>query len=138
MPTQTWTLDVTTLDYIDRNGITHRINSSETLTLTFTDLGTGGRFQVLIGGGAMVCTDGFTFEPHAEARFEFFSTANSNTHANGEIAFVEEGCALNVFRVAELNMTNADGTGANNVVSITLDQVDNNANKMIWTNVNTA
>lgn len=138
MSTQTWTLDVTTLDYIDKDGIKHRINADETLTLEFTDLGTGGRFQVLIGGGKIVCTDGFTFEPHAESRFEFLSTADENTHANGEIAFIEEGNVLNVFRVAELNMTNADGTGANNVVSITLEQVANNARKMIWTNIDTA
>ena len=138
MATHTWTLDVTTLKYIDKDGIEHTINADETLTFTFTDLGTGGRHQVLIGGGTIVCTDGFTFEPHAEARFEFLSTADSNTHANGEIAFIEEGNVLNVFRVAELNMTNADGTGANNIVSITLEQVANNARKMIWTNINTA
>ena len=138
MATQTWTIDTAAQKYIDRHGIEHTINTNETMTLTFTDTGTGGTFIGLVGGGKITCTDGFEFEPSSESRFVFTSSADSATGLNGEIAFKEEGNVLNVFEVTNLNMSNADGTGANNVVSITMEQVANRMRTMTWVNINTA
>ena len=139
MATQTWTLDVTTLDYIDKTGIAHRINTNETLTLDFIDEGVGGVFRVLIGGGRIDCTDGYSFEPHAESRFEFRSSVDgSATLANGEIAFKESDGAIAPWRVISITMTNADGVGADNVVEIIMEQVNNPGRRMTWSNINTA
>lgn len=139
MATHTLTLDTAGLKYVDKDGIEHTITQNETMTLTFTDTGTGGKFVGLVGGGKVTCTDGFEFEPSSETRFEFTSSADgSATTRNGEIAFVEEGNVLNVFEVTSLNMTDADGTGANNIVSITMEQVACRSRVMTWTNINTA
>ncbi len=139
MATHTLTIDTAAQKYIDSNGIEHVINTNETLTLTFTDTGTGGTFIGLVGGGKVTCTDKFEFEPSSESRFTFSSSVDgSATILNGEIAFVEEGNILNVFEVTSLTMTNADGTGANNIVSITMEQVANRMYNMTWANINTA
>lgn len=139
MATQTWTLDVAGLKYVDKDGIEHIITQNETMTLTFTDTGDGGKFVGLTGGGKITCTDGFEFEPSADTRFEFRSSEDGSiTYLNGEIAFIEEGNVLNVFEVTELKMTDADGTGANNVLSIVLEQVANRMRTMEWTNINSA
>lgn len=139
MATQTWTIDTAAQKYIDRNGIEHTITTNETMTLTFTDTGDGGTFIGLVGGGKVTCTDGFEFEPSSDSRFTFSSSVDgSATKLNGEIAFVEEGNVLNVFEVTSLTMTNADGTGANNIVSITMEQIANRMRTMTWANINTA
>ena len=138
MATQTWTIDTAAQKYIDTNGIEHTINTNETCTFTFTDTGTGGTFIGLVGGGPIHCTDGFAFEPSSDSRFVFTSSADSLTALNGEVAFVEDGNVLNVFEVTGLNMANADGTGANNIVSITMEQVANRMRTMTWANINTA
>ena len=139
MATQTWTLDTAGLKYIDKDGIEHVINTNETLTLTFTDTGTGGKFIGLVGGGPIHCTDKFAFEPSSGSRFVFTSSVDgSATFLNGSIAFVEEGNVLNEFEVTSFTITNADGTGANNIVSITMEQVANRMRTMTWTNINTA
>lgn len=139
MATHTLTLDTAGLKYIDKTGVEHVITTNETMTLTFTDTGTGGKFIGLTGGGKITCTDGFEFEVSSDPRFTFSSSADgSATGYNGEIGFYEEGNILNVFEVTSLNMTNADGVGANNIVSITMEQVDNRMNTMTWTNINTA
>lgn len=139
MATQTWTLDVAGLKYIDKDGIEHTITTDETMTFTFTDTGVGGTFVGLVDGGKVACTDGFSFEPSSESRFTFASSVDgSATGLNGEVAFIEEGNTLNVFEVTALNMSNADGTGANNVTSITLEQVANRMRTMTWTDINTA
>lgn len=135
---QTWTLDVAGQKYIDKDGIEHTINTNETFLLDFTDLGTGGVFVGRPGGGKITCTDGFEFEPSSDSRFQMVSTADSLTGLNGSIAFIEEGNVLNEFEVTALNMSNADGVGADNVVTITLEQVANRMRKMTWTNINTA
>lgn len=107
--------------------------------MTFTDTGDGGTFVVLAGGGKITCTDGFEFEPHAGSRFVFTSSADGTaTGLNGEIAFMEENNVLNVFEVTSLTMADADGTGANNVTSITMEQVANRMRTMTWTNINVA
>ena len=138
MATQTWTIDTAAQKYIDRHGIEHTINANETCTFTFTDTGTGGTFIGLVGGGRITCTDGFEFEPSSDSRFVMVSSADSVTKLNGEIAFVEDGNALNVFEVTSLNMANADGTGADNIVSIVMEQVANRMRTMTWANINTA
>jgi hypothetical protein len=138
MAKHTLTLDVAGLKYIDKDGIEHVINTNETMTLTFTDTGTGGTFVGLVGGGKMTCTDGFEFEVSSESRFVFLSSADEETFQNGEIAFVEENNVLNVFEVTSLTMTNADGVGANNITEIVMEQVANRMRKMTWTNINTA
>ena len=138
MATHTWTMDVAGLKYIDKQGIEHTINTNETMTFLFTDLGTGGSHIGLVGGGKVTCTDGFEFEPSSDPRFVMTSTADSSTPLNGSLAFVEEGNVLTEFEVTELNMANADGTGSNNIVSITLEQVANRMRKMTWTNINSA
>jgi len=135
---QTWTLDVAGQKYIDSDGIEHVITTNETFLLDFTDLGTGGIFVGRPGGGKVTCTDGFEFEPSSESRFKMVSTADSLTGLNGEIAFKEEGNILNVFEVTALNMSNADGVGSDNVVSITMEQIANRMRTMTWTNINTA
>lgn len=140
MATQTWTLDVAGLPYVDKDGIQHTITTNETFTLDFTDDGVGGRFIGLSGTAEdMVCTDGFRLKIHADPRFEFTSSADgSATLRNGHIAFIEEGNVLNEWSVASLTMSNADGVGANNVTSITLQQVANRMRSITWTNINTA
>ena len=137
--TQTWTLDVAGLQYVDKTSISHVINTNETLTLDFIDEGVGGVFRVIAGGGLIGCTDGYSFEPHSESRFEFRSSVDgSATLTNGEIAFIESDGALVAWRVISITLTNADGTGSNNVVEIIMEQVRNPANRMTWTNINTA
>lgn len=138
MATQTWTLDVSGLKYVDKDGIEHIINTNETMTFTFTDTGTGGTFIGIVGGGKVTCTDGFEFEPSSDPRFVMVSSADSATPLNGSLAFIEQGNVLNEFEVTALNMANADGTGSNNIVSITLEQVANRMRTMTWTNINTA
>lgn len=136
---QTWTLDVAGQKYIDKDGIEHVINTNETLRLDFTDTGTGGVFVGAVGGGKITCTDGFEFEPSSDSRFQFTSSVDGAVSGlNGEIAFMEEGNVLNVFEVTALNMTNADGVGADNVVSIVMEQVANRMRTMSWSNINTA
>lgn len=136
---QTWTFDVAGLKYIDRNGIEHTITTNETLRVDFTDTGTGGVFVGAVGGGKVTCTDGFEFEPSSESRFKFVSSADgSATKLNGEIAFIEEVNALNVFEVTSIELSNADGVGANNVASMTMEQVANRMRTMTWTGINTA
>jgi hypothetical protein len=138
MATHTLTLDVAGLKYIDKDRIEHTINTNETLTLTFTDEGTGGLFVGLIGGGLIGCTDGFQFTPECDPAFGFRSSADgSTTLNNGNFCFVEEGNVRHHFRVSSLNMTNADGVGANNIVSITFESLIHGLT-MTWTNINTA
>ena len=139
MAVQTWTLDVAGLQYVDKDGINHTINTNETMTFTFTDTGVGGTFVGLVGGGKITCTDRFEFEPSSESRFVFTSSVDgSATGLNGEVAFIEEGNVLNAFEVTSFNITNADGTGSDNIVSITMEQVANRLQVMTWTNINTA
>jgi len=138
MAKHTLTLDTSGLKYIDKDKIEHTITQNETLTLTFTDLGTGGKFVGLEGGGLIACTDGFSFTPECDKRFEFYSSADgSATYENGEICFVEEGNVRHPFKVKELNMTDADGVGANNIVSIVMESLLHGG-IMTWTNINTA
>ena len=136
---QTWTLDVAGLKYIDKDKIEHVINTNETLTLTFRDTGTGGVFTVTLGGGQIVCTDGFSFIPDSETRFQMISSEDSLTVGaiNGEMCFVEQDFARHPFRVTRLNMANADGVGANNIVEITFESILHGG-IMTWTNINTA
>ena len=138
MATQTWTLDVAGLKYVDKDGILHTINTNETMTFTFTDTGTGGTFIGLVGGGKVTCTDGFEFEPSSDSRFVFTSSVDGTSVLNGEVAFIEEGNVLNVFEVTSFSISNADGTGADNITSITFEQVANRMRTMTWTNINTA
>lgn len=139
MATQTWTLDMAGLKYIDKDGIEHIINTNETMAFTFTDEGVGGKFIGLVGGGKVTCTDGFEFTIEADSRFEFKSSADgSATTENGEVCFVEDGNVRTVWKVVSITMTDADGTGANNIASITLEQVKNPMVRITWTNINTA
>lgn len=139
MATHTWTLDVAGLKYVDKDGIEHIINTNETMTFTFTDTGTGGKHVGLVGGGLVACADGFSFTLECDSRFEFESSADgSATLRNGEVCFVEEGNVRTPWEVVNLTMTDADGTGANNITSITMEQVHNRQRVMTWTNINSA
>ena len=136
---QTWTFDLAGLKYVDKDGIEHVITTNETLRLDFTDTGTGGNFVGALGGGRVTCTDGFEFEPSSESRFTFSSSVDgSATVMNGQLAFKEEGNVLTDWDVTSITTTDADGVGANNIVSITLEQIDNRMRTMTWTGVNTA
>ena len=135
---QTWTLDVAGLKYIDKDKIEHVINTDETLKLTFTDEGTGGLFVGTIGGGLIVCTDGFSFTPECDATFGFRSSADaSETLQNGNFCFVEEGNVRHHFRVSKLTIANADGVASDNITTITFESLIHGLT-MTWTTINTA
>lgn len=138
MAKHTLTLDVAGLKYVDKDMIEHIITTNETMTLTFTDTGDGGNFIGLVGGGKVTCTDGFEFEVSSDPRFEFRSSVDdTTTDQNGDICFIEEGNVQHEFRVSALKMTDADATGANNIVSITFES-KMHGRTMTWTNINTA
>ena len=141
MATQTWTLDVAGLKYIDADKIEHTINTNETIKFTMTDFGDGGNFVGLEGGGQVDCADGFSFTPECDKRFTFSSVSDFGTVGitkdDGEICFVEPNNVRHPFKVSRLKITNADGTGANNIVSIILESTLHQGT-MEWTNVNTA
>ena len=139
MATHTWTLDLAGQLYIDRTGTTHVINTNETMTFTFTDTGTGGTHTGLVGGGLVACTDGYSFTPECDSKFVFTSGADGVAAISaGQVCFVEENNFQNIFNVTSLTMVNADGTGANNITSITMEQQDSPSNVMTWTAINTA
>jgi len=134
---QTWTLDVAGLVYIDVTGKAHTITTNETFKLTFTDTGDGGTFQGLEGGGEVECSDGFSFLPECDGRFKFDSSVDlSASINNGELCFVEDGFNRHVWSVISLTMANADGTGANNITTMTLESKVH-GRQVIWTNINT-
>lgn len=135
---QTWTLDTTGMKYIDRDRIEHIITANEALYFTFTDDGVGGRFIGALGtNGSVLCTDGFRFKCSTDSRFEFTSSVDgSATINNGEICFVENH-AVHPFKVTSLTIANADGVGADNVTTITLESIFNGL-KMTWTLIDTA
>jgi len=139
MATQTWILDVAGLKYVDKDKIEHTINTDESLTLTFTDAGTGGTFVGLEGGGLIVCTDGFSFTPECDKRFVMTSSIDGTSvgQPNGEICFVEENFVRHPFRIGSLAMTNADGVATNNITSITFESILHGGT-MTWTNINTS
>ena len=143
MATQTWTLDVAGLKYIDADKIEHTINTNETITFTFTDSGAGGTFVALEGGGQIDCADGYSVTPCCDKRFVWESVTDYGTGGyqkadrTGEMCFVEPSGLKHPFRIASLRMANADGTGANNVVEIIFESVLHGWT-MTWTNVNTA
>jgi hypothetical protein len=137
MAVQTWTLDVAGLKYIDKDRIEHIINTNETLTLIFTDEGTGGLFTGLIDGGKITCSDKFEFTIECDPIYGFRSSADGSvTLNNGNVCFVEEGNVRHHFRISSLNIADADGVGANNIISIIFESLIHGLT-MAWTNINT-
>lgn len=137
MATQTWTLDTAGMKYIDKDKIEHVITTSQAFTLDFTDTGVGGNFIGLVGGNPVGCTDGFKFTIEADPAFSFLSSADgSATTENGTICFVEQNFR-HLWKVISLNLSNADGTGANNISSITMESLSHGL-QMTWTNIDTA
>ena len=136
---QTWTIPAGQ-KYIDKDGISHVITTSEDILFTFTDDGTGGRFIGRIGDATKVlCTDGFKFDIECDPRFTFSSSADgSATLNNGELCIVEQSGTRVPWNVRSLTVADADGVGSNNISSITLEQVDNTSRTITWALVTTA
>ena len=135
---QVWTLDTAGLKYVDRDRIDRVIRTNATLALTFTDDGVGGRFIGTIGNAPMTCTDGFKLQIECDPRFEFKSSADgSSTLQNGEVCFIEDNNVRHPHRVVAFTITDADGVGSDNIVSITFESVLTGL-RFTWTNVNSA
>ena len=138
MSIRTFTIDVASLVYTDAGNLPHTITQNETFALDFTDTGTGGVYKGDGSNTGIACTDGFLLEVEGDPAFTNFTVdANGAVTNPGYITFKEEGRRCQ-WKVISVNFTDADGTGANNLVSITLERVDNPMITMTLTNVNMA
>ena len=138
MATRTFTIPASQI-YIDSDNEKHTITTSENFTLTLDDTGDGGNYY---GGGTnsnIACADGFKLNIELDARFTYFAvTADGATKKPGSITFLEDGYARVIWDIRTLTLTDADGTGENNLASITLERRDNPMVSITWTNVTMA
>ena len=145
MATHTWTMDVTTLVYVDSSGISHTVtDGAQTFKTTFTDTGNGGFHVGLEDAARIKFSDGYSVDVECDPAFTYMSFASDgalvggNQPRLGTMTFVEPSGHRNICNITAANFTDADGTGANNAVLLSFESRANTMQKFDWTNMNTA
>ena len=122
--------------YVDSKGVSHTITTSQTFTLDMTDLGTTATYSGLTTASQVTCTDGSSFEIHADPLYKFWCTAdNTATDEEGCLAVYEQGGGLRILDVTSLTIDDAD---APSTCTVTLQHRNNPALTMTWTSLTVA
>ena len=141
---QVVTVDTANMKYVKRGGVETEINgTSETFPLRIIDLGTTGIWE---GGGSiaesniMALADGSKIRISKALRFTHMGIlANATAIPNpGSIWIEEDDGIANEWKITTMTVADADGVGANNITTMTMERADSPIHQVTWTNLNTA
>lgn len=138
MTLRTFTVDTASTPWVYSNGLSTTVNgTSETFQLDFTDTGAGG---VYFGGGESVLalTDGKSLTIEQNPTLTYLNHGADGAVANsGSIWVRVNGGIREEVKVVTATFTDGDGTGANNLASITFEY-PGKPYRWTWTNVDMA
>ena len=135
MATKTFTFPASQV-YVDSSGVSHTITTAQTFKMDMTDLGTTATYTGLADSSAVACTDGYTFNIHADPLYGFLVSAdNTATDEEGCIAVIEQDGQMRILDVVSATVDDAD---VPTDVDLTLEHRADPSKTFTWTTLTVA
>ena len=127
MAARTITIDTGEMTYVDRHGEASAVVNGQTFKWNYTDIGTGAVYTGAADSSDILLSNGKTIVLESDPKWSWFTvTANATAEVNaGYLTFLEDGFVRNQWKVRTATLADADGTGASNITTMTLERVDN-------------
>jgi hypothetical protein len=124
MATHTWTVDTANSPWVYSDGTSTTISgTTQDFALTFDDKGDGGLYYGAGVNNSMALADGNVLKIRMDPAFTFFASGTdgaANINA-GSIWVSINDDAYEEVKIVSMTLADADGTGVDNVTSITFE-----------------